>query len=267
MSTGLTISKASYGTGSNIVDVTSAVSAKVKDGVLNFTVSPTSLNVDDPAPGQLKTLTISYTINGGHKNTLSKKDNELVFIDAPPARLASGLQIVKANYGYSGNFTDVTNAVQNLMKDDGSIDFIVGFKQVGIPDPNPNQQKQLQVEYTINGASTINSFNDGERFKLSAPPTEGASNTTPSQNAMSFVGILFTNVARFFGVFIHALSVFTAIKFGDQFISPLLWGGLAFFIPFFSFWALPYITFLIRFFMSEDLINPALIAGPSSLGV
>lgn len=267
MSTGLKIESATYGAGSSTVDVSGAVTKSIKDGVLNLVVSPGYLNVNDPAPGQLKTLNITYTINGGSKNTLSKKDNEVAFIDAPPARVASGLQITKAQYGYSGNFTDVTNAVQNLMSDDGSIDLVVGYKQVGIPDPNPNQQKQLQVEYTINGGSTSQTLVDGERFKLSAPPVESASNTTPSQNAMSFVGTIFTNVARFFGVFIHALSVFTAIKFGDQFISPLLWGGIAFFIPFFSFWALPWITFVIRFFMSGDLIDANLVSGTSSLGV
>lgn len=257
MSTGVKIETAIYGVGSTTVDVTSAVSSKLKDGSINFTVSPSSLNVNDPAPGQIKTLELSYSINGGNKNSISKKDGELVFIDAPPERVASGLQIEKAEYGYSGNWTDVTNAIQNQVSD-GYINITVGYKAVGIPDPNPNKQKQLKVDYTINGAKSSQILNDGDSFKLSAPPVEGKSNTTPSQNAMSFIGTLFTNVARFFGIFIHSLSVFTAIKFGDQFISPLLWGGLAFFIPFFSFWALPIITFWLRLFMSSDIITTSL---------
>jgi hypothetical protein len=56
-------------------------------------------------------------------------------------------------------------------------------------------------------------------------------------------------------MFLHSLSVFTAIEFGNQFISPMLWGALAFFVPFFSFWALPQITFWVRVFSTEDFIH------------
>lgn len=255
MSTGVKIEKATYGAGSSTVDVTAAVSSKVRDGVLNFTVTPTSLNVNDPAPGQIKTLDITYSVNGGSNNTLSKIDNDLVNIDAPPAKYASGLQIVSAEYGYPGNFTDVSDAIRSLVSNNGSIDVKISHSAVGLPDPNPNSQKQLNVTYTLNGSSTTSSFKDGERFKLSAPPVTTPSNITPSQNAMSFIGMLLTNVARFFGVFLHSLSVFAAMKFGDQVVSPLLWGGLAFFIPFFSFWALPIITFWMRVFMQNDVIS------------
>ena len=253
MSTGLSIISASYGSGSSTVDVTKNVAAMVKDGILRFTVTPTALNVTDPAPGQLKTLNISYSINGGSKNQVTKKDNELVNIDAPPVRVASGLQITKAEYGFPGNYTDVTDAVQNLVSN-GSIDMKVGFKAVGIPDPNPNKQKHLKVEYSLNGSSSSDTINDGSPFKLSAPSVTAPSNTTPSQNVGSFIGILFKNVAIFFGIFLHALSVFVAVQYGNQFLSPLLWGGLAFFIPFFSFTALPVLTFGIRLFKSSDFI-------------
>ena len=228
----------------------------VKDGVLNFTVSPTTLNVTDPAPGQLKTLNLAYSINGGSKNSVTKKDNDSVYIDAPPARTASGLQIIEAEYGYSGNFTDVTSAIQNLMSSGGSINMTVGFKQVGLPDPNPNKQKELRVKYSINGAPpTSDILKDGQTFQLSAPPVEGVSNTTPSQNVGSLMGTIFKSVAYFFGMFIYTFSVFTAIQYGNQFVSPMLWGAMAFFIPFFSFWGLPIITFWIRLFSSSDIIH------------
>jgi hypothetical protein len=255
MSTGLLIQKAVYGNGSTEVDVTTAVSTKVKDGSLNFVVSPTSLNVADPSPGQIKTLDISYTINGGSTNELSKKDNDLVQIDAPPAKVANGLQITKAEYGYSGNYTEVTDAVQSQVGSDGSINLKVGFSAVGIPDPNPNKQKTLKVDYTINGASSSASFKDGESFKLSAPATQASSNSTPSQNAGSVISIIFKSVSQFFGMFLYTLSIFTAIEYGNQFISPMLFGALAFFIPFFSFWALPILTFWIRIFSSQDFIQ------------
>lgn len=256
MSTGLVINKASYGSPSGSpVDVTSAVSKKVKDGVLNFTVSPSAFGIDDPAPGQQKSLEIDYTINGGKKNAMLKKDNDLVWIDAPPAREASGLQIVKAEYGYTGNFTDVTDAVQNLMKPDGSIDIKVGFKELGLPDPNPNKQKQLDVEYTINGGSSINTFKDGERFKLSAPPKEDTSNQGKLSDAPGTIfGMLFGGIAKFCGVFLYVLSILVAYDFGVYFIHPMIWGILAFFIPFFGFWGLPFVVFWVRLFTSSNVV-------------
>lgn len=255
MSSGLVINKASYGSPSGSpVDVTGAVSKMVKDGVLNFTVSPTTLGIDDPAPGQQKTIEIDYTINGGKKNAMLKKDNDLVFIDAPPGREASGLQIVKAEYGYPGNFTDVTDALQNLMKSDGSIDVKVGFKELGLPDPNPNKQKQLAVEYTINGGPSTQTLIDGERFKLSAPPLEGDSPGKLTDGTTSFLGMIFKGVAQFCGMFLYVLSILIAYDFGDYFINGMLWGIVAFFLPFFGFWGLPFVTFVSRLFMSSDII-------------
>lgn len=259
MSTGLTINKASYGTGSNMVDVTSAVSAKVKDGVLNFTVSPTSLNVDDPAPGQLKQIEIDYTINDGSKNTITKKDNDLVSIDAPPMREASGLQIVKAEYGYSGNWTDVTSAVQNLMKSDGSIDIKVGFKEVGLPDPNPNKQKELKVDYTINGSKSTQNLKDGERFRLNAPPREDGSKYKVGNPVGSIFWMVISGIFHFIGTFIWVLGILTAYNLGYNYliggqIGGLLIAGLVGWIPLFSFLVLPFIIFAIRLFRSTDII-------------
>jgi hypothetical protein len=67
---GLTILNATYGSGSASKDVTKEVSELVRDGILNLSVSTHSLNVEDPAPGQIKTLKISYSINGGTTNTI-----------------------------------------------------------------------------------------------------------------------------------------------------------------------------------------------------
>lgn len=250
---GIAISKALYGVGSQTVDVSNAVRSHISDGKLSLVVSPDSLNVQDPAVGQIKTLTLSYTINGGSSTTISEKDGNSIDINAPPIRVADGLKIIKAEYGYVGNFTDVTNAIQDQIYN-GSIDITVSPKTVGIPDPNPSKQKTLQVQYTINGASNSESILDGKKFKVSAPAITTPDNTSPSQHAMSFFGILTKNLAYFFAIYFHALSVFAAIEFGNHFISPMLFGGLAFFIPFFSFWLLPQIVFWIRLFRTDNVI-------------
>lgn len=256
MSTGLTIHKATYGVGSTTEDVTGAVSSKVKDGVLNFTVSATSLNVEDPAPGQTKTLDISYTVNDGHKNSMTRKDGDLVFIDAPPARLASGLQIKKANYGYAGNWTDVTDAIQNHVND-GAINITVGFKTAGIPDPNPNKQKQLQVEYEINGAPTIASFNDGDKFQVSAPPRQGPPGNF-SNGVSSVIGSIFAGLLKFAGAYLYVGSAFTSQLFGKQWLGDT--GGYAFLMagfvmPYFAIWGIPVLAFFVRLFRATDLVT------------
>jgi hypothetical protein len=254
MSTGISIVRAVYGTTTTNTDVTKAVASLVTDGSLKFTVTPNTLNTTDPAPGQLKTLTITYTINGGSNNTSTTTDNNLVSIDAPPATVASGLQIIKAEYGTLGNFTDVTDSIQNQVIN-GEINIKISPESVGIPDPSPNKQKVLIVEYTLNGKKTGEIIKDGRNFKLSAPPAEARSNTTPSQTVGTLIGMLFKSVAYFFGMFLYTLSIFTAIEYGNQFVSPLLWGGVAFFLPFYSFWGLPFITFWIRLFSSNDFIH------------
>ena len=189
MSSGVTILSARYGVGTSTVDVKSAVASQTKDGKVNFVVSPSALNVEDPAVGQLKTLTVEYSINGGSSNTETVKDGDYVKIDAPPERVASGLQIVKAEYGYEGNFADVTDAIQNYVSN-GSISITVSPSAVGIPDPNPAKPKILKVDVTINGASSSHSIADGKKFTLSAPALDSGSKAPATQTVWSFFGTL-----------------------------------------------------------------------------
>jgi len=255
MSTGLSIVQASYGVGSTTTDVTNTVASLIKDGSLKFTVTPATLNVTDPAPGQLKTLTITYTINSGSNNVLTTNDNGVVVIDAPPVTLASGLQITKAEYGYAGNYTDVTDAMQSQITN-GEINIKkISHQEVGLPDPNPAKQKELKVQYTLNGKKSSDTIKDGKPFKLSAPPAEAVSNVSPTRHVQSLIGSIFINTAIFFGVFLHTMSVGVGIAYGQQFISSILWGAVCFFIPFFAFWGLPQVTFWVRLFTSNDFIT------------
>jgi hypothetical protein len=198
MSTGISIKTATYGVGSTTVDALAGVTSQDHDGVINFTVTPSALNVEDPAPGQTKTLNITYTINGGSQNTLAVKDGGVVHIDAPPARTASGLQITKAEYGYQGNYTDVTNALQDKVSK-GTINLKVGFAAVGIPDPNPNKQKELKVEYKINGSPSSQIILDGQTFAVSAPPVTNSSSAKDAANDFSgsIMNALFLGVKTF----------------------------------------------------------------------
>jgi hypothetical protein len=246
---GISIKTATYGVGSTTVDVKAAVSAQVKDGVVNFTVSPTTLNAD-PAPDQLKTLNVSYTINGGAKNTQSLKDGSQFLIDAPPARTASGLQITKAQYGYTGNLTDVTNALQDLIKN-GSINVKVSPSAVGLPDPNPNKKKALEVDYTINGAPNTLIVMDGDTFAVSAPPAEETSQGSDFGNAGS--SALYWGAWIFWIVAMMLVAYKAAQQYNSTFHT-IAFVALTFFTSgVFPIIILPFIIFFVRLFYDHDV--------------
>lgn len=80
-----------------------------------------------------------------------------------------GLTIIKASYGIQGNFTDVTQEVQGLVQD-GELNFTVSAQQLGILDPAPGVQKELQIQHTINkGKKNLLTVQDNQQVLLSAP--------------------------------------------------------------------------------------------------
>jgi hypothetical protein len=208
------------------------------------------LNVADPAPGQIKTLNVTYTINNGKTNTVSLKDGYQFLVDAPPARAASGLQITKAEYGYTGNLTDVTNAVQDLVKN-GSINLKVGFAQVGIPDPNPQKLKALEVEYTINGAKGTQIIADGQTFAVSAPPVNETSQGSDFGNAGS--SALYWGAWVFWIVAMILVSYKAAQQYDSTFHT-IAFMALTFFTSgMFPIIILPFIIFFVRLFYDHDI--------------
>jgi hypothetical protein len=251
---GIQISKALYGTGTTTVDVTKSVLTQLKDGVINLVISPDSLGVTDPAPGQQKTLDIAYTINSGKEMQQMLKDNEVLMISAPPERRATGLQITKAEYGYAGNFTDVTDAIQNHIKD-GTIKIKVGPSTAGIPDPNPNKLKTLAVQYTINGSPSTMEVTDGKTLNISAPAIDAPDNKTPSQHAMSIMGMIYTSVGKFLAMFLYTLSIYVCMDLSLTTGAPqLAMGALGVVLPYVAFWGLPWVFFVRRLFYTTDLV-------------
>ena len=256
MSSGLSILSARYGVGSTTVDVKSSILSHAKDGSVNLVVNPSALNVEDPAVGQLKTLTVEYSINGGSSNTTSVKDGDYLKLDAPAERTASGLQITKAEYGYHGNFADVTSAIQNYVSN-GSISITVSPSAVGIPDPNPAKPKLLKVDYTINGAASSQSISDGQKFTLSAPPINRDAKA-PVADSVASIGSTFSSGIWSLIKYTFLLSaVFLAMDFGEsKFGTGGKWGfGAITFLTggFFPVLMLPGIIFWWRMFSQTDV--------------
>jgi hypothetical protein len=270
---GISIKKATYGTGSSTVDVTKVVASKVNDGLLSFTVTTEALNVEDPAPGRGKQLDITYTINGGSSTTLYAKEGDPVIINAPAARQATGLEIIKAEYGAAGDeHIDVTDAVKSQVRN-GSIDMRVGFKEVGIPDPSPTRPKELVVHYKVNGAEATNIIRDGGRLKISAPPVDGSPSAT--ENGGDIISILIGGIFKAAHTFFAVIVVVGFYQIGEQFKMGRLFGGIAGLIILSSFFASPStfpnsftsflsfmlllvppgIVFILRLFTSTDWVN------------
>lgn len=246
MATGVKIQSAKYGVGTTTLDVTKAVSAQLKDGRLNFVVTPSALNVNDPAPGQLKTLTVTYSINNGASNTATAVDGDSMEISAPPARLASGLQIKKARYGFDRNYTDVTSAVRTYLNE-GSINITVSAGAMGIPDPNPQKVKYLMVDYTINDEPGSKKIQDGQKFKINAPAVAADVTNTPTDGALDIVGMLFNDVFLFIKTYFVLAMTIQGAKYGQTLFSGGYWiiGGLTLFsYGFFPILVLPVVLFI-----------------------
>ena len=214
MATGITIQSASYGAGSTTVDVTDGVVSQVKDGTVNFVVSTSALNADDPAIGQTKKLTVNYTINNGETNTISATDGETLKIDAPPERMATGLELKHAEYGYDTNWQDVTSAVRTYVND-GKIDIIVSPASVGIPDPNPQKQKFLKLDLEINGDPSSHKVENGKRFTMSAPAAISVKQGRPN-TAWSVISMIFGKIVWCLMMTIWLCSVRVSAEYGQK---------------------------------------------------
>jgi hypothetical protein len=252
---GLNILSATYGTSSQSEDVTQIITGLVKDGILNLSVSTHSLNVEDPAPGQIKTLKITYTINGGSSTTIEEIDGGSISLNAPPERHASGLQIKKAEYGVDGNMTDVTDAVRRKINK-GSINLKVGFSEVGLPDPNPQKQKHLSISYTINGAENSKKLKDGEVFNVSAPAMSSSSTEPLSDDSEKLMTLIKQTLVKFVLWFLYGISIKACYDFGSHSSifgsNGWLFGVLAAVLPYFAFWGLPIVVLIARTFYNSD---------------
>ena len=255
MSTGITIVSASYGSGSSTTDVTSVVTSHIKDGELNLLVSASSLNVTDPAPGQPKQLTVSYTINSGSTNSKTVSDGNTLHITAPGQKVADGLVITKAEYGYAGNYTDVTDAIRSYVSN-GSIDLKVGPSTAGIPDPNPAKKKSLKVTYTLNGSSNTETIDDGKKFTLSAPPLDGPPTKTPRQHALTWLGMLGVNFGYFVMTVTYLLNLIACSRISLNWFNTVTFGFFIGLIPLSYFHiVLPALIFRRLFFSTNALTD------------
>ena len=149
--------------GEHTVDVTTKVSAMVKDNALKVTADPATLG--DPASFKVKKLVVQWSKDG----VLAKRratEGETIVIRADETPPTPRLLIQKAVYGeiVSGKTIDVTAMLTDLVVDNAlSVKPASGV----FGDPAPMQYKQLHVDYTFDGVAK--SKTGGEDLPLTLP--------------------------------------------------------------------------------------------------
>lgn len=160
----LQINRATYGSGFRTVDVTSRLTAQVRGNQLHLQVNPNTMG-SDPAPGQAKSLTVQYAMNG--------QNHQAVVSDGDMLRLNSGtqqqdqtgnLQINRATYASGYRSLDVTARLNSQIRNH-QLNLQVTNATMG-GDPAPNQAKTLTVQYAINGQNDQTIVNEGDMLRL-----------------------------------------------------------------------------------------------------
>ena len=157
----LQINRAIYGNGYRTSDVTSRLNSQIQNDQLNLRVNSNSMG-SDPAPGQTKTLTVQYAING--------RTSQIVVNDGDTLRLPYGatsqsnLQINRATYGAGYRTSDATSRLNSQIQND-QLNLQVNNDTMG-GDPAPDQAKTLTVQYALNGRTSQVVINEGDTLRL-----------------------------------------------------------------------------------------------------
>jgi hypothetical protein len=157
----LHIGRATYGSGSRIMDVTARLNQQIQGEQLNVEVNNQSMG-GDPAPGRTKTLTLEYTLNGRNGQTSVREGDSL---HLPYSNTSDGtLQINRATYGSQYRTVDVTSRLNSRVQGD-KLNVVVNSNSMG-SDPAPGQNKTLTVQYALHGNTNQVVVNDGDTLRL-----------------------------------------------------------------------------------------------------
>ena len=157
----LHINRAMYGRDNRVSDVTSRLNSQIQGDQLNLVVNNQNMG-GDPAPNQVKILTVQYAING--------QANQVVLNEGETLRLPysnnnyGNLHINRATYGRDNRTRDVTSRLNSEIQGD-QLNLLVNNQNMG-GDPAPDQVKTLTVQYAINGQNNQVVLNEGDTLQL-----------------------------------------------------------------------------------------------------
>ena len=176
----LHISRAVYGSGNRSVDVTSRVNSQIEGDQLNLLVNNDSMG-GDPAPGQAKTLTLEYALNGQTKQVVINEGDTLRLTFGATSQ--SNLQITRAIYGSGYRTSDVTSRLNSQIQGD-QLNLQVNSDSMG-GDPAPGQAKTLTVQYALNGQTNQVVINEGDTLRLPFDSTSDLSQRIRCESVQS----------------------------------------------------------------------------------
>lgn len=141
----LRITKAQYGAGARVLDVTQLLNSQVQNNQLSLRVSNSTMG-GDPAEGSHKALTVWYTYRG---RTSQTSVNEGGTLNLGGGAAQAELRIVRADYGVAGHFLDVSSRLNSQIQGD-RLSLRVTNETMG-GDPAEERAKTLYVFYSYNG--------------------------------------------------------------------------------------------------------------------
>src|SRR5206468_12322750 len=136
--------RATYGSGYHTSDVTSRLNSQLRGDQLNLQVDNNTMG-GDPAPGQVKTLTVEYTLNGRNERSIVREGDMLRLPNG--ATTQSNLRIDRATYGADYQTLDVTSRLNSQIQGD-QLSVPVNRNTMG-GDPAPGLAKSLTVQYSL----------------------------------------------------------------------------------------------------------------------
>ena len=159
------VESASYGTVERNRDVTDQVQ-RFADFGEPFRVSNDTFRMD-PAPGQKKTLSVVYTVEGQRTSDRIQEGDVFYFRSGKYADTGSGyngiLHVVDATYGARGRYSKVTRIVQSYARKGRP--FEVSNQTFGV-DPCPGVPKRLKIVYLRGGARRSRICAEGDVVRL-----------------------------------------------------------------------------------------------------
>ena len=160
---GLRVNHATYAYGSRSLDVTSRLNAQIRGEQLNLRVNNQSMG-GDPAPGQPKTLTVNFTLDGKNGQRVVREGDSLHLTHGDANQGA--LEITRATYGSAYRNSDVTTRLNSQISGN-QLHLQVNSNSMG-GDPDPGQSKVLKVDYTLRGQTNQVTIQDGGMLRLNS---------------------------------------------------------------------------------------------------
>jgi membrane-bound inhibitor of C-type lysozyme len=158
----LQINRAIYGAGYRTSDVTSRLNSQIQNNQLSLQVNGNSMG-GDPAPGQAKTLTVQYALNG-RTSQIVVNEGETLRLPYGTTTSQGNLQINRAVYGSGYRTSDVTSRLNSRIQN-AELNLQVNNDSMG-GDPAPGQAKNLTVQYALNGRASQIVVNEGDTLRL-----------------------------------------------------------------------------------------------------